>query len=119
MAGRRPKILDFLLFSIKNKYKYFKFYLEFQWLFYFSAQFKDVFMTLMTIFQFNDILMTSRNLMTGGHPERSGGTPVGGHSRLFEGTPLNILTDFTNNDLSCRAIDFKKLPLCIQILNIF
>ena len=68
MAGRRPKILDFLLFSIKNKYKYFRFYLEFQWLFYFSAQFKDVFMTLMTIFQFNDILMTSRNLMTGGHP---------------------------------------------------
>jgi len=26
-------------------------------------------MTFMTIFQFNDILVTSRNLMTGGHPE--------------------------------------------------
>ena len=38
---------------------------------------------------------------------------------IFEGTPLNMLTDFTSNDLSCRAIDLKKLPLCIQILNIF
>jgi len=51
-----------------------------------------------------------RNLR--GDVQRSGGTPVGGHSRLFEGTPLNMLTDFTNNDFCCRAIDFKKLPLC-------
>ena len=59
-----------------------------------------------------------RNLR--GDVQRSGGTPVGGHSRLFEGTPLNMLIDFTNNDFSCRAIDLKKItPMYLNIKYFF
>lgn len=54
-------------FLLKKKIQIFEVLLRISMTFlvYFSAQFKDFFMTLMIIFQFNDILMTLRNLMTG------------------------------------------------------